>query len=368
MPRVTKEQDIEFTWEENGYPAAPKLLSILKRESLHKFTLKEVQEYIAKQAVSQLHAKRRTKSKSSHITTTAPAVMYCIDLLDMTAYARDNGGVKWLLLCIDIFTRVAMIVPTKNKTAADVAVALQQAFDEFGVYPKVVLSDKGSEFKGATAKFLKQNDVIQRLAEVGDHRRLGIVDRFSGVVKGWIAKYMTQKQSKRYIDVLPKFVEKYNDAPHSSLGEMTPNEAWLHPGRTRDIHYETIMGAMRKSGKKRSLRVGDWVRVAKLKGVFDKGYNVNFSLTAHQVVEIKGLNYVLDNGKFYRAARLLKIPAPEESPGRDVGKEARRERKRDLILQAEGIDPDHVPLRRSARERKPESMVSDVRYGKVNWG
>ena len=363
-------KDIKTLWEQNGFPSANKLWSILQQRGLTKYYVKaDVAQYIAKQKVSQLHH-RPSRPKYSHITTTAPGIMYCIDLLDMTAYARSNGGIKWLLLCIDIFTRAAVIVGTKTKAATVIAAALEDAFDQFELYPKVVLSDQGSEFEGATAKFLKKHGVIHRLAEVGDHRRLGIVDRFSGVVKGWIAKHQTYNQSPEYVSALGGLLENYNDAPHSSLGGMTPNEAWEFPSKARDFHYGRIQKGLMKRSKAGTINVGDWVRVLKLRGVFDKGYHVKYSLTSHQVVEIKGLNYILDNGKFYRAARLLKVPAPEEEEAvpKDVAATARRERKTELILQQEGVDPDKNPsLRRSARLRKPASQLEHSEYGRINY-
>lgn len=363
-------EDVKKIWEQNGFPSTNKLWSILQQRGLTKYYVKsEIAQYIAKQKVSQLHH-RPSRPKYSHITTTAPGIMYCIDLLDMTAYARSNGGIKWLLLCIDIFTRAAVIVGAKNKTASTIAAALQDAFEQFELYPKVVLSDQGSEFKGATAKFLQKHGVIHRLAEVGDHRRLGIVDRFSGIVKGWIAKHQTYNQSPEYVSALGDLLENYNNAPHSSLGGMTPNEAWEFPSKARDFHYGRVQKGLMKRSKAGTIGEGDWVRVLKLRGVFDKGYHVKYSLTAHQVVEIKGLNYILDNGKFYRAARLLKVPAPEEEEAapKDVAAVARRERKTERILQQEGVDPEkNSALRRSARERKPASQLEDSEYGRINY-
>jgi transposase InsO family protein len=366
-----KEAELKKIWKENGFPSASRLWAILRQRGLHAdYNKSEVVKYIAKQDVTQLHHKP-VKAKYSHISTIAPGIMYCIDLLDMSAYGRYNGGIKWLLLCIDIFSRVAAVVPVQNKTAVLVSEALKKACKEIGGFPKVILSDQGSEFKGATEKLLKDNSILHRLADVGDHRRLGIVDRFSAIVKGWVAKYMTYNQTKSYVDELPEMVSNYNKAPHSSLGGMSPNEAWMDENKARDYHYERIKKGMTGKKNKNGIAVGDWVRVLKLRGVFDKQYNVKFSLTTYQVVDIKGLNYFLDNGKFYRAARLLKVPPPEEeasAPVRDVGKEARRERKRELILQQEGVDPVANPeLRRSARERKPSSQLEDVRYGKVKY-
>ena len=361
--------ELQEIWEEHGFPSASRLWKILQQQGLtNQFNRVDVDKYIAGQNVTQLHRKP-VRTKHSHITTTDRGIMYCIDLLDMTAYSHDNGGVKWLLLCIDIFSRRAAIVGVKNKTAGLVADALEKAMTDLGMIPKVVLSDRGSEFKGATAKFLAKNKVIHRLADVGDHRRLGIVDRFSGVVKSWIARHMTYHQTKKYMDVLPRLVKKYNSAPHSSLGGMSPNEAWEFPRDARNFHYDRIQKALTTKRKvKGGIAVGDWVRVLKLKGVFDKGYHIKYSMVPHQVVEIKGLNYILDNGRFYRASRLQKVTPPEreeEAAPQDVAQQARRSRRVEVKLQTDGIRGENV--RRSNRERRPTEQVEDEEYGKIIW-
>jgi hypothetical protein len=152
---------------------------------------------------------------------------------------------------------------------------------------------------------------------------------------------------------------------------MSPNDAWKYPRDARHYHYERIQKGLKKSKLRTGgIRVGDWVRVLKLKGLFDKGYHIRFSLTPHKVVETKGLNYILDNGRFYRAARLQKIPPPreEEAPPADVAQQARRSHRVATKLKTEGVDPVANPeVRRSSRLRAPADYVSDKRYGKVNW-
>lgn len=198
IQQMRREEQLKLIWAEHGYPGVEKLWRILTSLNLTKYFKRgDVAELIAEEKVSQLHH-RPVKAKGSHITTPGIGVMYVIDLLDMTAYGRYNSGYKWLLLCMDIFSRAAAIVAVKDKSASSVAEALEYAFEEFGRIPKIVMSDQGSEFKGATSKLLKKLNIIHKMVEVGDHRRLGVVDRFSGVVKGWIAKHMTHEQTKTY--------------------------------------------------------------------------------------------------------------------------------------------------------------------------
>jgi hypothetical protein len=126
---------------------------------------------------------------------------------------------------------------------------------------------------------------------------------------------------------------------------------------------------MEKQKKKRSasaqLKVGDYVRTLKLKRAFQKGYHVKWSLTVHQIVEIRGLNYILDNGKQYRIDMLQKVPKPETEV-KDVAKKARFDYRTKTILKSEGVDPEkNAPLRRSARERKPRHQLENKEYGNI---
>ena len=85
---------------------------------------------------------------------------------------------------------------------------------------------------------------------------------------------------------------------------------------------------------------------------------MKYSLTVYQVVSVKGLYFTLDNGKSYRADRLLKVPAPVV--------EMHFDRRTDVLLQSDGIDnTKNVPLRRSARERRPTGLLVDEEWGNI---
>jgi len=87
---------VKKIWAENGYPSAAKLWSIIRQQGLHlRVTRQQIVDYIAGQSVSQLQHKQ-PKAKYSHITTTAPGLYYNADLLDMSAYSRQNSGISWI--------------------------------------------------------------------------------------------------------------------------------------------------------------------------------------------------------------------------------------------------------------------------------
>jgi len=98
---------MEDVYKEYNYPAAGKLYAILKDKGM-KYTLNEVKDFIKKQGVAQVHKKvHKNRKKYLSITANAPNEIFQIDLLDYQNYSRQNSGYKWILICVDVFTRKA---------------------------------------------------------------------------------------------------------------------------------------------------------------------------------------------------------------------------------------------------------------------
>src|SRR6266516_7712085 len=66
------------------------------------------------------------------------------DLADLTSLAVHNDGFKFLLTCIDCFSRYAWVIPIKNKRASTVTEAFASILEHRK--PTFLQSDKGSEF------------------------------------------------------------------------------------------------------------------------------------------------------------------------------------------------------------------------------
>ena len=65
-----------------------------------------------------------------YITANTPYEIFQIDLLDYTKYSRTNKGYKWILICVDVFTRKAYAIPMKDKTAKLTEEAFKQIIKE----------------------------------------------------------------------------------------------------------------------------------------------------------------------------------------------------------------------------------------------
>ena len=100
---------------------------------------------------------------------------------------------------------------------------------------------------------------IEQVGSVGTSKSC-FVERLNKTIQVNLYKYLSQNETLRYIDHLQDFVSSYNNRPHRSLGQMTPNEAFKKKNRTyvRGVH---MMRYNKIKRLKPSLAVGDMVRV-----------------------------------------------------------------------------------------------------------
>ena len=134
----------------------------------------------------------------------------------MTALSKDNNGVKFLLLVIDIFSKYGWIVPLKDKKGETVANPLKTIFKERK--PGKLWTDKGREFYNKDVKELVN------LYSTENEEKSSIVERWIRTMKEKMWKYFTDNNTYTYMDVLPELVEDYNNTVHSSI-KMTPIDA-----------------------------------------------------------------------------------------------------------------------------------------------
>ena len=71
----------------------------------------------------------------------------------MDKLAKDNNGVKYLLVAVNVLSRFLRVVPMRSTHAPDDAKAFEEMIEK--VQPQNVWSDKGTEFERAFKNFLR---------------------------------------------------------------------------------------------------------------------------------------------------------------------------------------------------------------------
>jgi hypothetical protein len=85
-------------------------------------------------------------------------------------------------------------------------------------------------------------------------------------------RYFTLNRKKRYVDVLQNVVQAYNHSYRSAI-KMTPIKALTREKEAWRNFYENKL--LKSDNPK--LSVGDHVRISREKGLFEKGFEHNWS-------------------------------------------------------------------------------------------
>ena len=245
----------------------------------------------------------------------------------MQRLAKYNDGVRYLFCSIDSLSKYACVRSLNNRRGKSVIEAFRSIFQERGK-PDLVNSDKGSEFRdGGVQRFLRGGGGggIGCYFSVYPDIKASIVERFQRTLKQRLYRYMTHHNTFRYIDDLQNIVQDYNHSYHRSIG-MTParvNES--NEDLVWSRLYRKSIGRYPNFSKKydvRKFKVGDSVRLSRLKGKFEKGYTPSwtdeiFVVSQHiprkpfSVYKIKDLLGEELEGTFY-AAELESFNKPDE--------------------------------------------------------
>lgn len=205
-----------------------------------------------------------------------------IDLVDMRSLSKYNDNFKYLLMAVDCFSRMAYSIPLKTKTGLETSTALEKNFKI--IVPRAIFSDSGTEFLNSNVRKLLKKYNIKFSAMTSEPHHCPFIERLNKTIKTRMYKYFTHYNTNRYIDEINNIVMAYNSARHSAI-KMPPNE--VNPENVRQV-YRNNSGSPAKllKPKKASFKTGDFVRISKLRPVFAKGFEANFSTEVFEITAV----------------------------------------------------------------------------------
>ena len=281
-------KDLDSSLKEIYYSPA-KAASFSRQEALKyahpDISNKALREWLSQQETHSIHKPVRKSFERRKVITSGIDGQWQADLADLQSLSRYNKGYKYLLGCIDVFSRFAWVVPLKNKSAGSIQRGLQSIFAD-GRKPKKLQTDMGTEFTNSTVQtFLKKENVDFFFTQNQDIKA-SLIERFWRTFKGKMFRYFTHNDTKKYFDVLGDLVNSYNNTYHRSI-RLPP--AKVNSENESEI-WQRLYGsviARSKSTANSKLKIGSYVRISKLKAKFEKGYLPNWSREIFIIKEIK---------------------------------------------------------------------------------
>ena len=244
----------------------------VKEKGKSKICRKQVQDWLSQQDVYTLQKPARRHYKRSRVIVPGVDAQFQADLVDVQNLSRFNKGYKYLLTCIDIFSKYAWVVPLKTEQGQELVKVFQTILSS-GRKPNKLQTDQSTEFLNRVfQKFLRENNID--FFTVNSGLKASAVERFNRTFKNKMYKYFTAKNTLTYIDVLPKLVKSYNNTYHRSI-KMKPSQVTKsNEAKVWDTLYGTDDVDKRVRYK---FRVGDRVRISKVTRIFEKSYLPNYT-------------------------------------------------------------------------------------------
>jgi hypothetical protein len=358
--------EILSIYKKYNRPGAQKLLQLSKAEGIQA-TSKDIKEFLSSRTEEQqLKENRNTKQSHGHIVSYNPFNKLQLDIFVLKKYENSNNGYGYILCIIDIFSRKAFCYPMKSKSLSDTTPAIKKFFSTSGLHEfnskalVIIMSDSDSAFKGNDRnedqnfqKILSDNNAVLEPVKLNDHHALGVIDVFAKNLKRVLSKEFLENKKTRWIDILPKIIEQYNNTPHTALDNITPNQAITDPKKREHVMHLNILKA-HDNGFVTDLKPGDKVRIDDT-SMFKKGTESRWSDEVHVVKEASGKTVTLTDGTTHRRNKILMVPhntviVPTAQLEKNVIKVATKQHKDKQLYKRENIkETDVIEGGRSAR-------------------
>ena len=278
-------RDIYYNPEDSGsYGGVNRLFKRAKELGVKGLKTEDVESFLRDQRSYSLHKPSRRNFKRNKTVVSGIDVQWQADLADMQGLSRFNGGHKYLLTCIDVFSKFAWVIPTKDKSASIMTTAFKELFQQAHPRkPQRLQTDRGKEFLNKQVRSYL-GDMGIELFQTHSDKKAAVVERFNRTLKTRIWTYFSAKNTKQYMDILPKIMTSYNNSVHRSIG--------MRPAQVRKEHEDRIWARLYGSSGNLLPRLkvspGEMVRVSRIKGGFEKGYVPNWTEQHYRVEGAEG--------------------------------------------------------------------------------
>ena len=120
------------------------LNSFYKNSNIKKQLRKTIKNSLLQNDTYTLHKPVTKKFTRNKVIVAGKDNTWQIDLVDVSKLSKENDNFKFLLVCIDVFSKYAWVITLINKKGKSVLIALEKIFKER--QPIKIQADQGKEF------------------------------------------------------------------------------------------------------------------------------------------------------------------------------------------------------------------------------
>ena len=259
-----------------SFSGVDKLYKFVKERG-RKISRGVIKRWLGGQSIYNQHKPVRRTFKRQRVVVPRKWFQFDMDTVYMTSYQKDNVPYKFILVVIDVFSKFAWTRALKTLTGKEMVTALSSILSR---EPDNMRTDGGSEFVNNQVKKFMESNQIKHFVTLNE-KKANVAERFIKTLKTRITKYMHQQNSHKWVKVLPKVTEAYNQSYHHSIN-TTPAKAletddvtlWntLYPPPRKRVKRPARSGPARNKNPYK-FNEGDLVKLSYLRTPFAKHYD-----------------------------------------------------------------------------------------------
>lgn len=202
-------------------------------------------------------------------------IYHCIqaDLIDYSRISGSNNRYSYILVVIDVLSKMLWTRAMLDKTAKTTSEHLDSIISSMPRVPVFFSSDKGNEFSKTNryTKAILIDKYKMHIFTMAGRTKGSVVERVNRTLKTNLQRHFTETNSKRWVDVLQKFTTNYNRNYHSTI-RMAPVDVTAEKVK-QILSYVYPNSNKWVSCSPNPFKVGDRVRIpVQKKNIFVKGY------------------------------------------------------------------------------------------------
>lgn len=206
-----------------GHSGYSRMLSKLRMKYEWKGMTKDVVRHVKNCEKCQLNKPSRKTIEQLCITETPSKALEMISM-DTVGPLTEANGFKYILTIQCNLSKYVIAFPLKSKSANSIAEGLYQGFIYIFGFPKVIISDFGSEYSNSIFKEITETCKIEHRVSAGYRpQTIGGLERNHRVLNEYLRHYLSNNHDN-WPNLLKSYQFAYNTTPNETISNYTPYE------------------------------------------------------------------------------------------------------------------------------------------------
>jgi transposase InsO family protein len=224
---------------------------------------KDVEEFLKRNTNYQL-TKPQIKQTNKKIFSSDVNKIWGMDLIDLNTYVSKNKQYRYILTCVDFFSKFIMLAKIKKKDGPNVVSALREIcmLKAGCAYPRSIISDNGLEFKNEEmTNFCNENNIKQIFGLSYSPKSNALTENANGIVRRCIRNIFVRNGNLNWCDHLDEIMKSINDTRAISTGKSR-SDVFVNNKFRNEIREKINHEKQQLSNNEQKFAVGDYCRIS----------------------------------------------------------------------------------------------------------